>query len=68
MRAGTVGERVTVEGAAATPAQVKKKKFWEKVVAELKMNDAKEACWSGKRLVTSAGACSAPTLAGAPIS
>lgn len=66
-----VGERVFIDGLSGEPfssAQVKKKKTWEAVAAELKTAEGGVATWSGKEIKTNAGVCSAASLVGAPIS
>ena len=47
--------------------QVKKKKLWEALAKDLKTDGNKVATWNGKAVMTSAGACTAPTIADAPI-
>jgi len=66
-----IGERVFIEGLTGEPqssAQVKKRKTWDKVTKELKTDDDGVATWDGKSIQTSAGACTAASLVGAPIS
>lgn len=66
-----VGELVFIEGLTGEPlssAQVKKKKTWDKVAKGLKTGDGGVATWDGKTIQTSAGACKAASLVGAPIS
>jgi methionine--tRNA ligase beta chain len=66
-----VGERVFIEGLSGEPitsTQVKKKKTWEAVAKDLKTGEGGVATWDGKVIQTSAGACKAPSLIGAPIS
>lgn len=66
-----IGERVFIEGLTGEPqssAQVKKRKTWNKVTKELKTDDDGVATWDGKSIQTSAGACRAASLVGAPIS
>ena len=43
------------------------RQVWERVVAELSTNADRTATHAGRRLITSAGPCSVPTLALAPI-
>mmetsp|Transcript_49327 Transcript_49327/g.96772 ORF Transcript_49327/g.96772 Transcript_49327/m.96772 type:complete len:1017 (+) Transcript_49327:38-3088(+) len=65
-----IGERVFVEGCSGDPAGaglVKKKKLWEALAKDLKTDGNKVATWNGKAVMTSAGACTAPTIADAPI-
>jgi hypothetical protein len=65
------GERVFIHGLHGEPfssTQVKKKKTWEAVAKELKTGEGGIAMWGGKEIRTSAGACSAASLVGAPIS
>jgi len=65
-----IGERVFVDGCSGTPAGpglVKKKKLWEALQKDLKTDDKKEATWTGKALMTSAGPCTSPSLTNAPI-
>lgn len=65
-----VGERVFVEGLSGEPAKdtiVKKKKLFENMQMDLKTDANKIACWQGKPVMTSAGPCTAPTLANATI-
>eukprot|EP00945_MAST-04E_sp_MAST-4E-sp1_P008133 g8133.t1 len=65
------GDKVTVEGPVgpvATPPAMKKKKIFDKVAVDLKTNDDKVACWSGKPLtVGELGVCSAPGIVGGMI-
>ncbi|CAJ1926044.1 unnamed protein product [Cylindrotheca closterium] len=66
-----IGERVFIEGLTGEPqssAQVKKRKTWDKVAKGLKTGDGGIATWDGKTIQTSAGACTAASLVGAPIS
>lgn len=66
-----VGERVFIDGVAGEPlssSQVKKKKIWESVAANLKTNEDGIATWEGKALLTAAGPCRAKTLGGVPVS
>mmetsp|Transcript_46896 Transcript_46896/g.114386 ORF Transcript_46896/g.114386 Transcript_46896/m.114386 type:complete len:780 (+) Transcript_46896:83-2422(+) len=66
-----IGERVFIEGVEGEPissAQVKKRKTWEAVAKDLKTGDGGVATWQGKTIQTSAGACKAASLEGAPIS
>lgn len=63
-----VGERVFIDGDSGEPvgpSNMKKKKIFEKVAKQLKTNGDRTACWNGKPVMTSAGACTAPTLADA---
>ena len=67
-----VGERVTVDGfEAPDPDPVLKsksaQKVWDRVVEKLQTDDSQRGTYDGKALVTSAGACSVPTLKGAGI-
>ena len=65
-----IGERVMVEGMdgdALTPNQLKKKKAWEAVSPELKMVGG-VATFRGQPIVTSAGACTTPTVVEGKIS
>lgn len=68
-----IGERVTLEGVTETyepqtANQAQKKKTWKKVAEDLKTVDGGIATWQGKTILTSKGACKAPTLVGVPIS
>lgn len=66
-----VGERVTVSGLLGEPwgaAQIKKRKVWETVAADLKTGEGGLALYQGQPLETSVGPCRVPTLIGAPIS
>lgn len=66
-----VGERVFIDGLtgdAASSAQVKKKKIWDKVAKGLKTGDGGIATWDGKEIKTSAGPCKAESLVGVSIS
>jgi len=66
-----IGERVFIEGLTGEPqssAQVKKRKTLAKVSKQLKTGDGGVATWDGKNIQTSAGACTAASLVGAPIS
>ena len=68
------GDRILIDGFAdgAPVAEVvnpaSKKNPWVPFAAELKTNAARVATYAGVPLRTAAGACSAPTLADAPIS
>ena len=67
-----VGEPVMVEGGDAPQpdAMLKSKsaqKVWDRVVEKLQTDDCQRGTYDGKVLVTSAGACSVPTLKGAGI-
>lgn len=67
----SVGERVFIDGLTGEPlssTQIKKKKVWESVVANLKTGEDGVATWDGKEIKTSAGVCKAESLVGAPIS
>ena len=64
------GERATVDGAdgaAATPNQVKKKKFWPPVAEQLKLVGG-VATFDGAVIETSEGPCTCATIADGPIS
>ena len=66
-----VGERVFINGLSGEPyssAQIKKKKVWDTVSKGLKTNENAVATWDGMAIMTSAGACTAASLVGAPIS
>lgn len=66
-----VGERVFIEGLTGEPfssSQVKKKKVWSTVSAQLKTCEGGIATWEGKTIQTSSGPCKAASLVGAPIS
>jgi len=66
-----IGERVFVEGVSGEPlssAQIKKKKVWDTVAKCLKTGEGGIAMWEEKAIMTTAGACSATSLVGAPIS
>lgn len=66
-----IGELVFIEGLSGEPqssAQMKKKKTWPKVAKGLKTGEGGVATWDGKTIQTSAGACSAASLVGVPIS
>ena len=63
-----VGERISVEGLSGdpvTPAQVDKKKVFVNAVPDLKTSADRVATWKGHAFMTSAGPCTAPTLADA---
>lgn len=68
------GERVSFEGitrcAAASPNAMAKKKIKDMIMGtkELKTNDASQASWRGKAMITSAGAVTVKTLKGGLIS
>ena len=47
---------------------MKKKKIWESVAKDLITGENGVATWDGKEILTSAGACSAISLVGTPIS
>jgi len=68
-----VGERVLLQGISVMPdpyssTQVKKKKTWSLVCKDLKTSQEHVAMYQNYKLVTSAGECTVPTLAGADIS
>jgi aminoacyl tRNA synthase complex-interacting multifunctional protein 1 len=66
-----VGEQITFEGlvgSPVTPAQVHRKGVFEKAQAGMKSDENKIASWNGVKFVTSAGPCTVPTLANAPLS
>ena len=44
-----------------------KKKVFKKLAEELKTNDEKIATWQGKSIMTSAGPCTVPSMAGVHI-
>ena len=59
------GERVFVDGESGPPmgpGGMKKKKIFEALAKELKTNADKIATWQGKSIMTSAGACTVPSL------
>uniref|UniRef100_A0A7S1UFX4 tRNA-binding domain-containing protein n=1 Tax=Phaeomonas parva TaxID=124430 RepID=A0A7S1UFX4_9STRA len=59
-----IGERVFVEGMEGepfSPNQVKKKKAWENVSPNLKVIDG-TATFKGEPIMTTAGACTTPTV------
>ena len=63
-----VGERISVEGLSGepvTPAQVDKKKVFVNAMPDLKTSADRVATWKGHAFMTSAGPCTAPTLADA---
>jgi methionyl-tRNA synthetase len=64
-----IGERVTVEGYPGPPDEQlnPKKKIFEAVAAELATDGARVACYRGVPLMTAAGPCLAPTVAGGAI-
>ena len=66
-----VGERLFVEGLSGEPLlpnACKKKKAWENTAVKLRSNGDKVACYDGKPIMSSAGPCTAPTLADAILS
>ena len=73
-----IGERLVLGGSNdgdssdALPDAVLKSegqmKAWKRVVAALGANEEGEACFDGQKIVSSAGACKAPTLKNVPIS
>lgn len=66
-----VGERLFVQdltGDLATPNQVKKLKAWEKTAEKLLADSNGIASYDNKPIMTSAGACTAPTLKNAILS
>lgn len=67
--AGTaVGERVQIEGEEfAEEDEELNKKVFARFLKPLLTSDERVACWDGKRLTTSAGNVTAPTLARAAI-
>ena len=65
-----VGERVTIEGLTGepvTPAQVEKTKAFVTAAEKLTTNAERVATYDGKAFITSAGPCTCPTLADAPM-
>ena len=65
-----VGERVTIEGLTGdpvTPAQVEKTKAFVTAAEKLTTNAEHVATYDGKAFITSAGPCTCPTLADAPM-
>jgi methionine--tRNA ligase beta chain len=66
-----VGEQITFEGldgSPVTPAQVDKKKVFQKAQPDMKSDANKVASWKGVKFMTSAGPCTLPNLANAPLS
>ena len=71
-----VGERLLVPGKIPEGAPVpvpevvssKEPNAWSGVAKGLRTDEGRVACFDGVPLTTSAGQCTAPTLAGAPIS
>ena len=61
-----IGERLMIDGLTGEPAkpnQVKKKKIWEAVAADLKTNSERVACWKGKPLkCKNGGVCTTPSI------
>ena len=64
-----IGERIFLEGddpsALAEPAsasQVTRKKVFQKVAVDLRVDSSGTAVWQGKKLQSSGGSCQAPTL------
>ncbi|KAJ1631916.1 hypothetical protein T492DRAFT_591584 [Pavlovales sp. CCMP2436] len=65
------GDRMLTQSEFAAPAtsnQMKKKKFMEKIGAELKTDGEKLATYMGEPLVVGGERCTAPTVAGGSIS
>ena len=65
-----IGERIFFEGLTGEPvsaAQVAKKKVWENCAPLMHTKDDKVACWEGKPMMTSAGPCTAPRVAGGAV-
>ena len=65
-----LGERVAFaghEGPAVDPKKMDKGKFLEKVLPDLKVNDALIATYAGVPFSTSAGPCTVPTARGGSI-
>lgn len=64
-----VGERVTVEGFPGEPDEQlnPKKKVFEAVQPDLATSAERVACYKGVPLMTSAGPCTAPSVAGGSI-
>jgi len=68
--AAKVGERVFCEGMEGEPvtaAQVRKKKVLEAVLPDLRSDKQCVAAYQGKPILTSAGPCTVPTKANAPL-
>lgn len=65
----SIGERITAAGFDAPPDEqlAPKKKVWESVQPDLATNAERVACYKGQPLVTSAGACTAASVAGGSI-
>ena len=67
-----IGERLMIDGLTGEPAkpnQVKKKKLWEAVAADLKTNSNRVACWQDKPLkCKNGGVCTTPSIPDALIS
>ena len=62
-----VGERVLFDGMPGEPAssaQIKKKKVFEGVMPDLKTNGAREACYKGVVMATTAGPCVVKSVVG----
>jgi len=65
-----VGEQVSFEGldgSPVTPAQVDKKKVFQAAQPDMTSDANKVASWKGVAFMTSAGPCTVPTLANAPL-
>ena len=65
-----LGERIFFEGLEGEPvsaAQVGKKKVWENCAPLMHTNDDRVACYEGKPMMTSAGPCTAPRVAGGAV-
>lgn len=67
-----IGERVFLndekeQGEPVSANSMGKKKVFKKLAEELKTNDEKIATWQGKSIMTSAGPCTVPSMAGVHI-
>ena len=60
---GADGAPAAAAYAPATPNQLEKKKVWDRVQAELATDAECVATWAGHRFMTSAGPCTAATIA-----
>jgi tRNA-binding EMAP/Myf-like protein len=65
------GDRILCEGMdgpAASPNQMQKKKVFQKVADDLRVGADRVATWRGEALVTSSGPCTVRTLTSARLS
>ena len=64
---GAAGAPAPAAFVAASPSQVEKKKIWQAVSPDLATDAERAATWQGRRFMTSAGPCTAKTIAGGTV-